>query len=222
MVASRDLPERTNPLLEPTESTASTYTSRHVTSRPVASRRVASHRILCAHLLTPTPVDILIERRRLGQTNLAVKAGAAGIANATKADNLGVFDYAHLRVPLPKDLSGSGIFTLGRNTAYPESYFLMVRDQTPLRRVATLTRWTAPQQRWLRQRDRNVQGRLPLGAATKRRSLLLAPKRLPAAFGSRLKRVSLTFPRTAVLHRRAPLTTRSALARRRVPDAPLG
>jgi hypothetical protein len=179
MVASRDLPERTNPLLEPTESTASMYTSRRVTSRRVPSRRIASHRILCAHLLTPAPVDILIERRRLGQTNLAVKAGAAGIANATKADNLGVFDYAHLRVPLPKDLSGSGIFTLGRNTAYPESYFLMVRDQTPLRRVATLTRRTAPQQRWLRQRDRNVQGRLPLGLAGRRRGRAPLPEDIP-------------------------------------------
>jgi hypothetical protein len=185
MVASRDLPERTNPLLEPTESTASTYTSRHVTSRRVPSRRIASHRILCAHLLTPTPVDILIERRRLGQTNLAVKAGAAGIANATKADNLGVFDYAHLRVPLPKDLSGSGIFTLGRNTAYPESYFLMVRDQTPLRRVATLTRRTAPQQRWLRQRDRNVQGRLPLGLAGRRRGRASLPKDVPLCWPRR-------------------------------------
>jgi hypothetical protein len=155
------------------------YTSRRVTSRRVPSRRIASHRILCAHLLTPAPVDILIERRRLGQTNLAVKAGAAGIANATKADNLGVFDYAHLRVPLPKDLSGSGIFTLGRNTAYPESYFLMVRDQTPLRRVATLTRRTAPQQRWLRQRDRNVQGRLPLGLAGRRRGRAPLPEDIP-------------------------------------------
>jgi hypothetical protein len=155
------------------------YTSRRVTSRRVPSRRIASHRILCAHLLTPAPVDILIERRRLGQTNLAVKAGAAGIANATKADNLGVFDYAHLRVPLPKDLSGSGIFTLGRNTAYPESYFLMVRDSTPLWRVATLTRRTAPQQRWLRQRDRNVQGRLPLGLAGRRRGRAPLPEDIP-------------------------------------------
>lgn len=40
---------------------------------------------------------------------------------------MGTFDYAHLRVPLPKDLNGSGIFSLKATTAYPESYFLMVR-----------------------------------------------------------------------------------------------
>jgi len=89
------LPERKNPLLEPTESTAT---------------------------------EILIERRRLGQTNLAVKPGIAAVTSATKAENLGVFDYAHLRVPLPKDLAGSGIFTLTRSHGYPESYFLMRRS----------------------------------------------------------------------------------------------
>ncbi|KAF1955773.1 hypothetical protein CC80DRAFT_78804 [Byssothecium circinans] len=72
--------------------------------------------------------EILVERRRLGQTNLAVKQGAVGLANASKAENLGTFDYAHLRVPLPKDLKGSGIFTLKTATAYPESYFLMRRS----------------------------------------------------------------------------------------------
>jgi hypothetical protein len=41
---------------------------------------------------------------------------------------MGTFDYAHLRVPLPKDLTGSGIFTLNRASTFPESYFLMVRD----------------------------------------------------------------------------------------------
>ncbi|RAR09691.1 apses transcription factor [Stemphylium lycopersici] len=95
MVADRALPERKNPLLEPTDSTA---------------------------------VEILVERRRLGQTNLGVKAGAAGITNATKPENMGTFDYAHLRVPLPKDLSGSGIFSRNRMSAFPESYFLMRRS----------------------------------------------------------------------------------------------
>lgn len=39
-----------------------------------------------------------------------------------------MFDYAHLRVPLPKDLQGSGIFAPSRrNQSYPEAYFLMVR-----------------------------------------------------------------------------------------------
>jgi hypothetical protein len=55
-----------------------------------------------------------------------VKPGVVGVTNASKAENLGTFDYAHLRVPLPKDLSGSGIFTLKTATSYPESYFLMV------------------------------------------------------------------------------------------------
>jgi hypothetical protein len=49
-------------------------------------------------------------------------------SNATKPDNLGVLDYAHLRVPLPKDLSNSGIFSKGANHKYPEAYFLMVSE----------------------------------------------------------------------------------------------
>ena len=67
-----------------------------------------------------------MERRRLGQTNLSVKPGQIGTSNATKSENLGMFDYAHLRVPLPRDLKGSGIFTLQKSSTYPESYFLMV------------------------------------------------------------------------------------------------
>lgn len=70
--------------------------------------------------------EILIERRCLGQTELKVKAGQVGVNNATKPDNLGFLDYAHLRVPLPKDLSNSGIFNKGPNRKFPEAYFLMV------------------------------------------------------------------------------------------------
>lgn len=58
---------------------------------------------------------------------MGVKAGVSGITNATKLENMGTFDYAHLRVPLPKDLTGSGIFSRNRMSAFPESYFLMVR-----------------------------------------------------------------------------------------------
>ncbi|KAI9705482.1 MAG: hypothetical protein M1836_006237 [Candelina mexicana] len=79
-------------------------------------------------LMTPehTPqLEILVERRRLGQTNLSVKAERVNNANATKPDNLGVFEYAHLRAPLPKDLKGSEIFAPNSNQAHPESYFLM-------------------------------------------------------------------------------------------------
>lgn len=74
-----------------------------------------------------TADEILVERRCLGQTELKVKPGQIGTSNATKLENLGVLDYAHLRVPLPKDLTGSGIFLLGTNRKFPEAYFLMVR-----------------------------------------------------------------------------------------------
>nr|POE71966.1 hypothetical protein CFP56_11842 [Quercus suber] len=69
--------------------------------------------------------EILVERRCLGQTELKVKPGQIGTSNATKKENLGVLDYAHLRAPLPKDLTGSGIFAKGSNRKYPEAYFLM-------------------------------------------------------------------------------------------------
>lgn len=66
-----------------------------------------------------------MKRRRLGQTDLAVKAGQVGISNATKPKNLGTFDYAHLRAPLPKNVAGSEIFVPNA----PASYFLMRRSQ---------------------------------------------------------------------------------------------
>ncbi|KAF2396702.1 hypothetical protein EJ06DRAFT_230819 [Trichodelitschia bisporula] len=74
------------------------------------------------------PLEILVERRRLGQTDLSVKHMQLGLVNAAKPENLGLFDYAHLRVPLPKDLNGSGIFSLQKTHTYPESYFLMRRS----------------------------------------------------------------------------------------------
>ncbi|OQO05651.1 hypothetical protein B0A48_09743 [Cryoendolithus antarcticus] len=72
--------------------------------------------------------EILVERRCLGQTELKVKPGQVNTSNATKPDNLGVLDYAHLRVPLPSDLSSSGIFAKGSNRKYPDAYFLMRRS----------------------------------------------------------------------------------------------
>lgn len=72
-------------------------------------------------------VTVLVDRRRLGQTDLSVRAGQVGTSNATKVENLGIFDYAHLRAPLPKDLSGSGIFSASKSVPIPDSYFLMVR-----------------------------------------------------------------------------------------------
>lgn len=87
-------------------------------------RRELTYRVL--------PDEILVERRCLGRTELKVKPGQVGTSNATKPDNLGVLDYAHLRVPLPKDLGASGIFSRGSNRKFPESYFLMVsRPPTP-------------------------------------------------------------------------------------------
>ena len=65
-------------------------------------------------------------RRRLGKTNLAVKPTQVGTSNATKPENLGPFEYAHLRAPLPKDLKGSEIFPSHTPQQHPETYFLMV------------------------------------------------------------------------------------------------
>ncbi|KAJ5313550.1 uncharacterized protein N7443_000434 [Penicillium atrosanguineum] len=71
----------------------------------------------------------LLSRRRLGKTNLSVKPGLIGSSNATKPENLGVFEYAHLRAPLPKDLKGSEIFPSHSPAQHPETYFLMRRSK---------------------------------------------------------------------------------------------
>jgi hypothetical protein len=72
----------------------------------------------------------LLARRRLGKTNLSVKPTQVGTSNATKPENLGLFEYAHLRAPLPKDLQGSEIFPSHTPAQHPETYFLMVRSSS--------------------------------------------------------------------------------------------
>lgn len=103
----------------------------------------------------------------MGQTELKVKPGQVGTSNATKPDNLGVLDYAHLRVPLPNNLNSSGIFSKGANRKYPEAYFLMVGAHVmrDVMQAHWLTRVSATLLRRLHQRDRHVQGRIPVRAA---------------------------------------------------------
>ncbi|KAL6719288.1 hypothetical protein ACLMJK_003527 [Lecanora helva] len=69
----------------------------------------------------------LIKNRRLGQTTLGVKPGQVGTSNATKPENLGPFDYAHLRAPLPKDLDGSEIHAHHPSTPMPPRFYFLMR-----------------------------------------------------------------------------------------------
>ena len=55
-----------------------------------------------------------------------MKPGQVGTSNATKPENLGMFDYAHLRCPLPENLKSSEIFAPQLKQPHPEAYFLMV------------------------------------------------------------------------------------------------
>jgi hypothetical protein len=92
-------------------------------SPPGACRVALSHTPIVPDHST---VEVLVERRRLGHTSLNVKSGQVGISPSTSPPNLGKFDYAHLRVPLPKQLNGSGVHKPQKAGLIPESYFLMV------------------------------------------------------------------------------------------------
>ena len=72
----------------------------------------------------------LAAKRRLGQTVLAVENAQVGTSNATKPENLGVFEYAHLRAPLPDSLKGSEIFSPTPKSSNTHAYFLMVRSSS--------------------------------------------------------------------------------------------
>ncbi|KAI9713235.1 MAG: hypothetical protein M1820_001221 [Bogoriella megaspora] len=87
----------------------------------------SKHNPLLEEESTPS-LEILISRRRLGRTNLAVKPGEVDLTNASKKSNLGLFDYAHLRAPLPENLKGSGVHNHGPGYGPVESYFLMRRS----------------------------------------------------------------------------------------------
>lgn len=124
--------------------------------------------ISSSSLITGELVDEnLVIRRRLGKTNLSVKPSQIGTSNATKEGNLGLFEYAHLRVKLPEDLTGSEIFPSHASMTPPETYFLMVRYifhiPTTGQSLNCRVFYTAPQHGWVRQCYWHVQDCIPLG-----------------------------------------------------------
>ena len=109
--SKRALPKKQNPLLAPNRTTD------RMSPTQGRQRKLAD----CSNLDAE-----LIRLRRLGRTNLSVGPTQIGLNNATQPENLGPFDYAHLRAPLPEDLKGSQVFAPQLNQPVPTSYFLMV------------------------------------------------------------------------------------------------
>ena len=112
----RALPKQGNPLLAADKVLACK------SFLTISRIHVSLARASCDNADGDVLVDEMVESRRLGQTNIAAKSGQVGISNTNKADKVAMFEYAHLRVPLPKGLEGSGIFT----EPAPSTYFLMV------------------------------------------------------------------------------------------------
>lgn len=103
----------------------------------------------------------MLERRRLGRTKLSVKANLVGTSNATAKENLGPVEYAHLRAPLPENLTGSEIFTPQAGQPHPTSYFFMV-CATKLISISTDLS-VEEKQGWFCFCDRHVQDRISVG-----------------------------------------------------------
>ncbi|KAF4288715.1 hypothetical protein KXX16_000581 [Aspergillus fumigatus] len=118
----RSLPKRNNPLVLPDQSPSCKLKLHHSIFRILGSK-------IALDASTRRRYEELLALRRLGKTNLAVKPTQIGTSNATKPENLGPFEYAHLRAKLPKDLKGSEIFASHAPQQHPETYFLMRRSK---------------------------------------------------------------------------------------------
>ncbi|KAJ6144579.1 hypothetical protein N7470_008474 [Penicillium chermesinum] len=102
------------------------------------------------------PYDELLARRRLGKTNLSVKPGQVGTSNATKPENLGLFDsqqhpetYFLMRRSKDGFVSATGMFKIAFPWAKAEEErlereYLKSREYTSLEEVAGNV-WISPE-----------------------------------------------------------------------------
>lgn len=90
---------------------------------PLPVRYHLFHLFLRALFNNVTLDNELVDRRRLGQTDLTVRNSQVGTSSATQPENLGKFDYAHLRVNIPETRYG-----IWGPKGSPTSYFLMRRS----------------------------------------------------------------------------------------------